>query len=31
VVIDSEDSNLVHFEGDMHFNLSDGWDRINND
>jgi hypothetical protein len=24
VVVDREDGNLVHFQGDMHFNLSDG-------
>jgi hypothetical protein len=31
VVVDREDGNLVRFQGDMHFNLSDGWNRINND
>jgi hypothetical protein len=31
VVVDREDSNLVRFQGDMHFNLSDGRNRIKND
>jgi hypothetical protein len=31
VVVDREDCNLVHFQGDMHFNLSDGWNQIRND
>jgi hypothetical protein len=31
VEVGREDSNLVHFQGDMHFNLSDGWNRIKND
>jgi hypothetical protein len=31
VVVDQEDNNLVHFQGDMHFNLSDVWNRIKND
>jgi hypothetical protein len=31
VVVDREDSNLVRFQGDMHLNLSDGWNRIKND
>jgi hypothetical protein len=31
VVVDREDGNLVHFQGDMHFNLSDGSNRIKND
>jgi hypothetical protein len=30
VVVDREDGNLVRFQGDMHFNLSDGWNRIKN-
>jgi hypothetical protein len=31
VEVDREDGNLVRFQGDMHFNLSDGWNRIKND
>jgi hypothetical protein len=31
VVVDIEDGNIVRFQGDMHFNLSYGWNRINND
>jgi hypothetical protein len=30
VEVDREDGNLVCFQGDMHFNLSDGWNRIKN-
>jgi hypothetical protein len=30
VVVDREDGNLVRFQGDMHFNLSDGWNWIDN-
>jgi hypothetical protein len=31
VVVDREDGNLVRFQVDMHFNLSHGWNQINND
>jgi hypothetical protein len=31
LVVDQEDGNFVRFQGDMHFNLSDGWNRIKNE
>jgi hypothetical protein len=31
MVVDLEDGNLVSFQGDMHLNISDGWNRIKND